>query len=205
MLTAFSAEILDFFVTHLVTLFLPGVDGDDAAARRAALQMLAAYNPVNERELCLAAQSVSFSLHGLAALGQAADPDLPLSRVLRLRGSAVSLSRASDTAQGRLDRCQQARQEVAARNRTRAETVQPPPAQPEPHRQPEPPAQPEPHRQPEPQDKPTPTPPRTVIIAQPIPRAYNRTEDDARIAASLRRAEAIAAGNARQAGFPAPA
>jgi hypothetical protein len=175
MLTNFPAEILDTILTHLVTLFLSGAAGDKAAARKAALRMLAAYNPENERELCLAAQAVSFSLHVLGALGQAADPDLSLSRVLRLRGSAVSLSRASETAQRRLDQCQQTRQEEAACAATRPEPMQSISAQPEP------------------EIEQAPTPPRAVIIAQPATRPYDRAADDARIAASVKRAEAIVA------------
>jgi hypothetical protein len=71
--------------------------------------MLTVYHPETEDELCLAAQIISFSFHPLEALGQAAAPDMPLTRVLRLRGSAVSLSRESHKAQRRLDKLQAAR------------------------------------------------------------------------------------------------
>ncbi len=71
--------------------------------------MLSAYNPETEDELRLAANVISFSFQALEALGQAATPDMPLTRTLRLRGSAVSLSRESHKAQRRLDKLQAAR------------------------------------------------------------------------------------------------
>ena len=88
--------------------------------------MLTAYHPQTEDELRLAANIIGFSFHALEALGQAATPDMPLTRILRLRGSAVSLSRESHKAQRRLDQLQNAR-----RDGIPAET-QPEPAQPEP-------------------------------------------------------------------------
>jgi len=48
-------------------------------------------------------------LHALEALGQAAVPDMPLTRVLRLRGSAVSLSREANKAERRLQQLRKAR------------------------------------------------------------------------------------------------
>jgi hypothetical protein len=104
-----SAAILDTILGRLALLFLSGAAGNLTAARNAATQMLAAYHPGTEDELRLAAQIVGFSFHALEALGQAAAPDLPLTRILRLRGSAVSLSRESHKAQRRLDQLQNAR------------------------------------------------------------------------------------------------
>jgi hypothetical protein len=105
----FSAAILDTILGRLALLFLSAAAGDLTAARDAAAQMLSAYQPQTEDELRLAAAIVGFSLHALEALGQAAGPDLPLTRILRLRGSAVSLSRESHKAQRRLDQLQKAR------------------------------------------------------------------------------------------------
>jgi len=105
---AFSAAILDTILGRLALLFLSGAAGDLAAARNAAAQMLAAYHPQTEDELRLAAEIVGFSFHALEALGQAACPDMPLTRILRLRGGAVSLSRESHKAQRRLDQLQKA-------------------------------------------------------------------------------------------------
>lgn len=47
-----------------------------------------------EDELRLAASIIGFSFQALEALGQAAAPDRPITRTLRLRGGAVSLNRA---------------------------------------------------------------------------------------------------------------
>jgi hypothetical protein len=107
----FSATILETILGRLALLFLTGAAGDLNAAREAARQMLAAYHPETDDELRLAAEVIGFSFHALEALGQAMTPDMPLARVLRLRGSAVSLSRESHKAQRRLDQVQQARRE----------------------------------------------------------------------------------------------
>jgi hypothetical protein len=107
----FSAAILDTILERLALLFLIGAAGDLVKAREAARQMLFAYHPETDDELLLAAELVGFSFHALEALSQAMTPDMPLTRVLRLRGSAVSLSRESHKAQRRLDRLQQARRE----------------------------------------------------------------------------------------------
>jgi hypothetical protein len=107
--TTLSAAILDTILGRLALLFLSGAAGDLTAARNAAARMLAAYHPQTEDELRLAAEIVGFSFHALEALAQAAGPDMPLTRILRLRGSAVSLSRESHKAQRRLDHLQKAR------------------------------------------------------------------------------------------------
>jgi hypothetical protein len=71
--------------------------------------MVADYHPETQAELHLAAQIISFGFHALEALSQAMTPEMPLTRILRLRGSAVSLSRESHKAQRRLDQLRQAR------------------------------------------------------------------------------------------------
>ncbi len=101
--------IFETILARLARLFLSGAQGDETAARDAAAHMLAASSPETTAELRLAANLISFSFHALEALGQAAEPDLPLTRVLRLRGSAVSLSRESHKAERRLEQLQQAR------------------------------------------------------------------------------------------------
>jgi hypothetical protein len=111
--TTLPAAILEAILTHLAALFLVGAN-DPAAARHAAAQMLAAYDPQTEDELRLAAKIVGFSFQALEALGQAAAPDLPITRILRLRGGAVSLSRASEKAERRLDQLQKARRQGIA-------------------------------------------------------------------------------------------
>jgi hypothetical protein len=119
----FPAAVLETILIRLTPLFLVGAGGETTAARQAAVQTLGSYRPETEDELRLAANVIAFGLHALEALGEAADPDLSMTRVLRLRGSAVSLSRESTKAQLRLDQLQKARQQ----NR-QAEPVEPPPA-----------------------------------------------------------------------------
>ena len=101
--------ILDTILARLALLFLIGAKGDEAAARHAAAEMLASYQPQTAAELRLAANAISFSFHALEALSQAAAADLSLAKILRLRGSAVSLSRESHKAQRKLDHLQRAR------------------------------------------------------------------------------------------------
>jgi hypothetical protein len=103
------AAILDTILARLALLFLIGAKGDEAAARHAAAEMLASYQPQTTAELRLAANAISFSFHALEALSQSAHPDMSLNKILRLRGSAVSLSRESFKAERRLDQVQQDR------------------------------------------------------------------------------------------------
>jgi hypothetical protein len=103
---AIAPAILDTVIGRIALLFLAGAGGDMTAARHAAHQMLAAYNPETPDELSLASEIVSFSFHALEALSYASNPDLSLNKVLRLRGSAVSLSRESHKAQRKLDQLQ---------------------------------------------------------------------------------------------------
>jgi hypothetical protein len=152
------------------------------AARQAAAEMLSAYHPETEDELRLA-NVISFSFQALEALGQAATPDMPLTRSLRLRGSAVSLSRESHKAQRRLDKLQTAR-----RAGIPAE-AQPNPAQPEPKIE-------------KALDLIENT--RTIAVAAKTKgltwtQAYEQRQRDIRIAASLKRAEARVAAQANTA------
>lgn len=117
--------IRDTVLNGLVPLFLTGAGGDPIAARHAAAYMLVAYNPVTPDELSLASEIVSFSFHALQALSDASNPELSLNKILRLRGSAVSLSRESHKAQRKLDHLQRARHDAAQAEQ--AEAPQPAP------------------------------------------------------------------------------
>jgi hypothetical protein len=179
--------VVETVLTHLAALFLTGAAGDSTAARQAAAQMLAACDPQTEDELRLAANIVGFSFHALEALGQAATPDTPLTKILRLRGGAVSLSRESHKAQRRLDQLQKARREGIP-----AET-QPESAQPEPKIE-------------RAIDLIEDT--RTVTAAAKTKgltwtQAYEQRQRDIRIAASLKRAEARVAAQANAAALSA--
>jgi hypothetical protein len=106
---AITPAILDTILARLALLFLTGADGDLPTARHAASRMLAAYHAETPDELRLAAEVISFGLHALEALGQAASEDLALNRIIRPCGSAVSLSRESHKAQRKLDQLQRDR------------------------------------------------------------------------------------------------
>ena len=106
---AITPAILDTVLGHLAPHFLTSTNGDLPAARHAASHVLVAYNVETEEELRLAAEIVSFGFHALEALGEAAAADLPVNKTLRLRGSAVSLSREAHKAQRKLDQLQRAR------------------------------------------------------------------------------------------------
>jgi hypothetical protein len=117
--------VLDTILGRLAQLFLSGANDDLAVERQAAAHMLAAYQPETEDELRLSAQIVSFSLRALEALGQAATPDMPLNKILRLRSGAVSLSRESHKAERRLELRQQARRDGTPADPIEATAVDP--------------------------------------------------------------------------------
>jgi hypothetical protein len=124
--TTISPVILDTVLGHLTPHFLTTTNGDFPVARHAASHLLAAYNVATEEELGLAGEIVSFGFHALEALSEAAAPDLSINQKLRLRGSAVSLSREAHKAQRKLDQLQRAR--LAASIRPEAQA--PPPGTP---------------------------------------------------------------------------
>jgi hypothetical protein len=188
------AAILETILLRLAALFLAGARGDIVAARQAAAHMLFAYHPETEDELRLAANIIGFSFQGLEALAQSAEPDLPITRVLRLRGGAVSLSREAAKADRRLAQLQKARRQAVEAEihpeQAQSELVQPKSVQPE-SVQPES-VQPESKtEQPLTQTQATDT---VAAVAKANnltwTQAYEQRQRDARIAASLKRAEA---------------
>jgi hypothetical protein len=101
---AITAAFLDRILTLLAPLFLAATGGDMVAARDAVRSTLASYHARTDAELRLAALVIAFGFGALDALGKAVDPDLSLNQVLRLRGNATALSRASHQNQAVLDR-----------------------------------------------------------------------------------------------------
>jgi hypothetical protein len=179
--TTLPAAIVQTIITRLATLFLTGAAGDMTAARQAATQMLGVYRPETEDELRLAANIIGFSFQALEALGQAATPDMPVTRILRLRSSAVSLSRESREAERRLDQLQKARRQGVP---TQQAEARPEPARTEPKI-----------------DKAVSVIDGTNSVASAAKaggltwtQAYEQRQRDTRIAASLKRAEARVAG-----------
>ena len=85
--------------------------------------MLNGYHIETEEELRLAAEIVSFGFHVLEALSKATGPDLSLNATLRLRGSAVSLSREAHKCQRKLDQLQRVRLSASAQTRSSEVTL----------------------------------------------------------------------------------
>jgi hypothetical protein len=125
-MSTLPAAIMDTILVRLAALFLVGAGGDIIAARHAAAQMLGAYHPETTDEFRLAANIIAFSFQALEALAQAATPDMPLTRIMRLQGSAVSLSRESAKAERRLGQLQKVRQQGTPAQRAE---IQPEPTQ----------------------------------------------------------------------------
>ena len=117
----FPAAMLQTVLGRLAVLFLSGAGGDLDAARQAAATMLAEYDPRTGTELRLATEAISFGFHALEALSLAADPDRKLTQIIRLRGSAVSLSREAHKSQRKLDQLKRA----PAQPRTEVEAAEP--------------------------------------------------------------------------------
>ena len=162
----FPPVVLETILTHLAGLFLAGAGNDATAARHAAAQMLTAYQPLTAEELCLAASIICFSFQALEALAQAADPNLPITRTLRLRSGAVSLNREANKARNQLTQLQKARQQAQPAPAEQAQPVQP---------------------------EPQPTPATTLAMPAKSPPSIQTEADrqqELRIAASLKRAEA---------------
>jgi hypothetical protein len=126
MSTTITPAIVDTILEHLAPHFLLGADNDLPTARQAASQMLAAYAVETDEELRLAAEIVSFGFHALEALSEAAAADLSLNKKLRLRGSAVSLSREAHKSQRKLDQLQRARLTASRQPEAQPRPLQPP-------------------------------------------------------------------------------
>ena len=107
--TILPQAVLETILIRLAALFLAGAAGDAVAAHQAAAHMLGSYHPETEEEVRVAANVIIFSFQALEALSQAATPNMPITRVMRLRSGAVSLSRQCQKAENRLEHLQNAR------------------------------------------------------------------------------------------------
>lgn len=101
--------LLRTIIDQIAVLLMAGADGDVHAARRAAAETLCSYDPQSEMEVRYAARIITFSLQAGEALAQAAHPDMPLTRVLRLRTGAVSLAREAEKTERRLEKLRENR------------------------------------------------------------------------------------------------
>lgn len=94
-----TAAVLERILAFLAPIFLEAAGGNNDIAREAARSALACYDARTNRELRLAALAVAFSFGALDALSKAANPDLTINQVMRLRGNATSLHRSADKAE----------------------------------------------------------------------------------------------------------
>jgi hypothetical protein len=117
-MTHLCPTILDASLDQIAPLFLRGAKGDMQAARDAAQAQLDDYHPQTNQELILAADIVHYRLLAQDNLMRSTEADLSLTKILRLRGSAVSLSREANKAQRQLDKLQAARAEPQAEPRS---------------------------------------------------------------------------------------
>ncbi len=97
---------LHTIIRQIALLLFHGAGGDMEAAQKAALATIRAHAPQTEAEFRLAARIISFSLQSGEALAQAAHPEMPMLRVLRLRSGAVSLAREAQKAERQLEKLQ---------------------------------------------------------------------------------------------------
>jgi hypothetical protein len=102
-----TAVILEKILAFLAPLFLDPASGDTAAARETVRALLAEHTPRTDRELRRAALIIAFDFGALDALSRSVADDLSLNQVLRLRGNANALNRASLQNQKALDALQQ--------------------------------------------------------------------------------------------------
>ncbi len=123
-------------IHQIAMLLLKRADGDMVEAKRAALITIKSHDPRNEIEFQLAARIISFSLQAMQALAQAANPDLSVTRVLRLRSGAVSLNRQAHKAELQLEKLRKAQtRSVEPKTPTRSvEPASPPAPEPVTHR-----------------------------------------------------------------------
>src|SRR4051812_12090635 len=99
-----TPAVLDCILTFLAILFLPSTAGDVPAARGAVAALLASYDVRTDRQLRLAALPIASSFGALDSLSRAAEPDLPVNQVLRLRGNANALNRAAHQNEAKLEK-----------------------------------------------------------------------------------------------------
>ncbi|HVY15615.1 MAG TPA: hypothetical protein VHB27_10315 [Rhodopila sp.] len=106
------AAFLRSILHHIAALLLQGAGGDQDEAWKAAQDLVAGNDPRTDAELRLVARIMMFTLQAGEALAQAAQPDMPLNRILRLRSGAVALSREADKAERALEKLRAARDAV---------------------------------------------------------------------------------------------
>jgi hypothetical protein len=91
------AEVfMHLIITYLTPMFLATAGGDTQHARMAATEAVKAYTARGHVDLLYIAQIIGFGLAILDSLNRSMADDLSVTQVLRLRGNAASLSRATE-------------------------------------------------------------------------------------------------------------
>ncbi|HVY14501.1 MAG TPA: hypothetical protein VHB27_04695 [Rhodopila sp.] len=102
--TDLPIALLRTVLGHIAVLLLQGANGNHEEAWEAAECLIHGHAPRTEVELHLVYRIIAFNLQVGQALAQAAQPDMPLNRVLRLRSGAATLARAADKAERALEK-----------------------------------------------------------------------------------------------------
>jgi hypothetical protein len=105
---AITPNVLEKILGFLAQFFISAAQGDAAAARTVAKDLLASYGARTNKEIRLAALNIAFSFGALDSLSRSVAPDLSVTQLLRLRSNANALNRAACKNQEALDRLQQA-------------------------------------------------------------------------------------------------
>lgn len=111
--------ILEASLDQIAPFLLAAAKGDMPAARAAAQALIADYRPQSSQQLVLATDIIHGRLLAHDNLKRSTEPDLPLTILLDLRGSAVSLSRSANKTQRRLDKLQAVRSRPRAKDKRR--------------------------------------------------------------------------------------
>jgi response regulator of citrate/malate metabolism len=105
---AITPNALERILGFLAQFFISAAQGDTAAARTVASDLLASYGARTNKEVRLAALNIAFSFGALDSLSRSVAADLSVTQLLRLRSNANALNRAACKTQEALDRLQQA-------------------------------------------------------------------------------------------------
>jgi hypothetical protein len=120
--TSLSAtDVLTHLVVTLLTpMFLATTGGDLDQARAAALATVRVCTIRNPLDLLLVGQMIALSLATLSSISQSMADDLSINQILRLRGNAVSLHRASERCRAALPEPASTSQDVPLSDAERA-------------------------------------------------------------------------------------
>jgi hypothetical protein len=87
---------MQLIAASLTPIFSTATDGDPVRAEAAAIETINAYVPSHPVDLLPIAQIIAFGLAALRSLSLSMAENIPIPLMLRLRGSAASLSRGAE-------------------------------------------------------------------------------------------------------------